>query len=224
MYMYAEIAVRLLAAVICSALIGFEREKRFKNAGIRTHIMVALASAVMMLISKYGFFDVIPYDSISLDPSRIAAGVVSAIGFLGAGVIILRGDAAALGLTTAAGLWATVGIGMAIGAGMYFLGILSTVLILIIQSVLHIRRLRIMSEAAGKVVINLTDSGLSISQAKERLSSKGITAHGAVIKRGSDGKLRLTAQVVFSMRRSEAALDALKEDPYIEELTLFTLF
>ena len=86
----AEYVLRLLAAVLCGAIIGIERERRLKSAGIRTHIIVALASSLMMMVSKYGFFDVLAYDSISVDASRIAAGVVTAIGFLGGGPVCGR--------------------------------------------------------------------------------------------------------------------------------------
>ena len=82
--------IRILLSAVCGALIGLERERRFKNAGIRTHIIVSMSSALMMIVSKYGFFDVLMYDSISVDASRIAAGVVTAIGFLGGGVIYIK--------------------------------------------------------------------------------------------------------------------------------------
>ena len=107
-----DYTLRLVAAIICGSLIGAERERRQKSAGVRTHIIVAMASALMMIVSKYGFFDVLSVEGISVDASRIAASVVSAIGFLGAGVIFVRSESA-LGLTTSAGLWATVGVGIA---------------------------------------------------------------------------------------------------------------
>ena len=119
-FMFSEIEYlfRIVLSAFCGALIGLEREKRAKSAGIRTHVLVAISSALMMVVSKYGFFDVIPISGISLDASRIAAGVVSAIGFLGAGVIFVRKENT-VGLTTSAGLWATVGMGIAVGAGLY---------------------------------------------------------------------------------------------------------
>ena len=110
-----ELIIRLIGAAICGGILGIEREHRQKSAGIRTHVIVAIASAIMMIVSKYGFFDVIDHDSVSLDPSRVVSGVVSAIGFLGAGIIFVR-KSSAVGLTTAAGIWATVAIGIAMGA------------------------------------------------------------------------------------------------------------
>lgn len=128
--------IRILGAILCGMIVGYERESHLKTAGIRTHTIVALASATIMIISKYGFNDILVLNHIDLDPSRMAAGAVSAIGFLGAGIIFTRNFTVS-GLTTAAGMWATVGIGMAFGAGMYILGIISTICIIIIQFVLH---------------------------------------------------------------------------------------
>ena len=111
-----ELLGRILIAGLCGALIGFERKNRKKEAGIRTHIIVALASSLMMIISKYGFFDIIsgnlfPGIDVRLDPSRIASCIVSGIGFLGAGMIFTY-KKTITGLTTAAGIWATAGVGM----------------------------------------------------------------------------------------------------------------
>lgn len=132
---------RMIVSGLCGIAIGFERTNRAKEAGIRTHCIVAIASALMMIISKYGFSDLIngivyPDADVRLDPSRMAQGIVTGVGFLGAGMIyIQRGSIK--GLTTAAGMWATSGIGMALGAGMYEIGISSTMLIIIAQLVLH---------------------------------------------------------------------------------------
>jgi len=104
-------------AFLLSALIGLERELRSKAAGLRTHTIVGVAAALIMLVSKFGFADVIWPGHIILDPSRVAAQIVSGIGFLGAGLIIVRRDAVH-GLTTAATIWLTAGIGMACGGGL----------------------------------------------------------------------------------------------------------
>ncbi|MEG0663513.1 MAG: MgtC/SapB family protein [Clostridia bacterium] len=136
-----EYLLRLIVAAICGAAIGYERKSRLKEAGLRTHLIVSLASALMMLVSKYGFFDLIEQAAkfgteIKLDPSRVAAGIVTGIGFVGAGTIFIRKNIVS-GLTTAAGIWATVGVGMAVGAGMYFIGIGATILIVLVQILLH---------------------------------------------------------------------------------------
>lgn len=125
-----ELILRLLLAGVLGAIIGLDREYRAKEAGFRTHFLVSLGSALFMIISQYGFAEIIHNDPIiKLDPSRVAAQIVSGIGFLGAGTIIFQKQFVR-GLTTAAGLWATAGIGMAIGGGMYGLGVAATLLTL----------------------------------------------------------------------------------------------
>ncbi len=136
-----EHLLRLLVAGILGTVVGLEREYRAKAAGYRTHFLICLGSATFMLVSQYGFNAVIEkyggqVNAMRLDPARIAAQVVSGIGFLGAGTIILQKQIVK-GLTTAAGLWALAGVGLAIGAGMYFVGIAATVFILIGLEVLR---------------------------------------------------------------------------------------
>ena len=130
--MTGEFILRLFVAAILGSVIGLDREYRAKEAGYRTHFLVSLGSALMMIISQYGFIDVVSghLDQIRYDPGRVAAQVVTGIGFIGAGTIILQRHIVR-GLTTAAGIWATSGIGLAIGAGMYWLGLAATVLTLI---------------------------------------------------------------------------------------------
>lgn len=128
--------LRLILAGICGAAIGWERTRKLKEAGIRTHVIVALGAALVMIVSKYGFFDVVIHDSIQLDASRIASQVITGISFLGAGVIFFKNDSVK-GLTTAAGIWATAGVGLAMGAGMYTVAIVATVLIIVVHYSLH---------------------------------------------------------------------------------------
>lgn len=130
MELHYDFMLRLLIAGAMGVCIGVEREYRAKEAGYRTHFLVALGSTLLMIVSQYGFSDVLAADLVRLDPSRIAAQVVSGIGFIGAGTIILQKQIVR-GLTTAAGIWATSGIGLAIGAGMYGVGIAATVLVLL---------------------------------------------------------------------------------------------
>ena len=121
-----EWLLRMLASVFFATVIGYERHRSYKDAGVRTHVLVALSTCLLMFISKYGFFDVG-----EIDASRIAAGVVSGISFLGAGIIFERRGRIE-GLTTAAGVFATGAIGMCFGAGMYLLGIFSSILTFLI--------------------------------------------------------------------------------------------
>ena len=137
-----DFVARILLACFCGACIGFERSKRFKEAGIRTHVIVCCASALIMIVSKYGFADLTDAEGLvfngtrGADPARVAAQVVSGISFLGAGVIFKNGSTVK-GLTTAAGIWATAGIGLALGCGMYFTVIFVTLMIGIFQVATH---------------------------------------------------------------------------------------
>jgi putative Mg2+ transporter-C (MgtC) family protein len=129
--MLTDMLIRIALAGILGGLIGLERQLRAKEAGLRTHILVGIGSAMFMLVSKYGFADMLVSDHVALDPSRIAAQVVSGMGFLGAGTIIIQKQVVK-GLTTAAGLWVTAAIGLVIGSGMYEIGIYGTVLALVV--------------------------------------------------------------------------------------------
>lgn len=138
---YLEFLIRILVSCACGACIGYERTKRLKEAGIRTHIIVCCAAALTMIISKYGFVDmavegVFYPGTHSTDPARLAAQIISGVSFLGAG-IIFRNGSSVRGLTTAAGIWATAAIGLAIGAGMYVIGLIGTLIIAVIQIIMH---------------------------------------------------------------------------------------
>jgi putative Mg2+ transporter-C (MgtC) family protein len=124
-----DIALRLAVAALLGCVIGFERERLLWAAGIRTHMLVAVGSCLLMIVSAYGFQHALMMPHVVLDPSRIAAQVVSGIGFLGAGSILLRGQVVR-GLTTAASVWTVAAIGLAAGGGLFFAAIISTVLIL----------------------------------------------------------------------------------------------
>jgi putative Mg2+ transporter-C (MgtC) family protein len=117
------IAELALAILLCS-LIGLEREWRHKQAGLRTHTLVGVAAALFVIVSKYGFNDVLG-TNVAVDPSRVAAQIVSGIGFIGGGLIFVRGDAVR-GLTTAAIIWMTAAVGMACGAGLTAVAVLAT--------------------------------------------------------------------------------------------------
>jgi putative Mg2+ transporter-C (MgtC) family protein len=121
-----EIIVRLLLAAVLGAGIGYQRERANKPAGLRTHILIALGTTLLTIVSIYGFGD-------KSDPSRVAAGVVTGIGFLGAGVIFraMRGDIP-MGLTTAASVWITAAIAIAVGAGLYLVSVIVAVLTVLV--------------------------------------------------------------------------------------------
>src|ERR1700744_3273871 len=126
-----EMLLRLLTAAALGSLIGFERERLLWAAGIRTHMLVCVGSCLIMIVSQYGFTNILTEKNVVLDPSRIAAQVVLGIGFLGAGAILARGEVVK-GLTTAASIWTVAAVGLAVGGGLYLAASASTVIILII--------------------------------------------------------------------------------------------
>jgi len=125
-----EMALRLLLAAALGAAIGYQRERAQKPAGLRTHILIAAGAALFTIVSTYGF-------GIDADPSRIAAGVVAGIGFIGAGAIIRREGGIVEGLTTAATIWAVAAIGLAAGAGLYIVSMVTTAVVAIVLLLPH---------------------------------------------------------------------------------------
>ena len=126
-----ELVLRLVLGALLGGLIGFERERLSWVAGLRTHMLVCLGATLVMLVSQYAFHNVVYDGLITLDPSRVAAQVVSGIGFLGAGTILFLKNTIR-GLTTAASLWAVAAVGLAVGGGLYLASICTTLLILLI--------------------------------------------------------------------------------------------
>lgn len=173
-----ELIIRLILSAGCGLVIGFERKNRKKEAGVRTHVIVALASCLMMEISKYGFVD-----SGDFDGARLAAQVVSGIGFLGAGMIFVHKNSIK-GLTTAAGVWATSGIGMAVGAGMYVIGVVTTIIILIIQIALHNHSIFLSHTSSETIIFTVEDKPEAIDYIRD-----AVTRNGFIIENVSITKL-----------------------------------
>ena len=183
-----DISFRLLVASLLGAAIGLERELHAHPAGMRTHLLVSLGSAAFTVLSIYFFATpAAPNGSVPTDPSRIAAQIVSGIGFLGAGAILKYGTSVR-GLTTAASLWATAGVGMAAGAGAWFVAVVTTVLIVFslgplnwVISRLRLRgqdlvRLRVLAgrlEALGEISRTLTQNKIEIAGVNSQRLGKG---------------------------------------------------
>ncbi len=188
--------LRILIAGLCGLLIGYERESRMKMAGIRTHTIIAMAASLMVVISKYGFFDVIGWESISVDASRVAASVVTGIGFLGAGIIWNRKNGIS-GLTTSAGIWATLGIGMSVGAGMWVLGIGSTVMLLMIQYLFH-RNWRIFNaNNAGRIPLHIRKGENTRERMVNVLTGMNIQVIDTHMSIDENGCIEATLNVLF---------------------------
>ncbi len=198
-----DLGLRIILSAICGAIIGLEREKRYKNAGLRTHIIVAISGAILMIVSKYGFLDVTTIEGVRLtsDSGRIAAAVIQSIGFLGAGVIYVRKESI-IGLTTAAGLWATVGIGMCFGSGMYVLGIATTAIIMIVQILLRIHHRRLPVQTVGIVSCNLTKHNMTVEELAAKFTSIGATLRDLSMQRDDVKGVSVKANVTFNDRKS----------------------
>ena len=164
--------IRLLVATALGALIGFEREYHAKEAGVRTHLLVAVGSCLFMILSAYGFDAFLNQDHVSFDPSRIASQVVTGIGFIGAGTIILQKQMVR-GLTTAAGVWVTAAIGLACGAGMYVIACITTVIVLTSLGLINVL-LPYISQRERRVMFLAEDYEV-MTEVLENLRSEKIT-------------------------------------------------
>lgn len=174
-----EFIFRVFVAALLGGMIGFEREYRAKEAGLRTHFLVAMGSALFMIVSQYGFNAVLS-TSITLDPSRVAAQVVSGIGFIGAGTIIFQKHVIK-GLTTAAGLWVTSAIGLACGSGLYLLSVASTLLVLLCLETIFFILMRIGSRTIS-VTISTTEREM-IKKVVNQLREDCVTMDSYEMKR-----------------------------------------
>lgn len=197
--MQAELIFRMILAALCGGIIGFERKNRGKGAGIRTHLVVATASALMMIISKYGFSDISQLitgnvTDVRLDPSRLASQIVSGVGFLGAGMIYINRKTPH-GLTTAAGIWAIAGVGMAIGSGMYIMGISATILIYVAQMILHKNYKILRTPTDEFLTIIIEDNEGAITYIKHLLSEYDIHIEDLSMRRLDNSLIELNMEI-----------------------------
>lgn len=205
--------LRVICAGLCGVLIGYERKSRMKEAGIRTHFIVGVGAALMMVVSKYGFQDQEAWTNLSLDPSRVAAQVVSGVGFIGAGMIFTQRNMIK-GLTTAAGIWTTAGIGLAVGAGMYSLGVGVTLFILVGQSVLHSKFYRLATPSTLQIVLHANNEPEMLLHIREMMKGKNIQIQSFQTERGSNGE-EIVIHLGLKLPRANGAEDLLT---IIEEL------
>ena len=195
-----ELLLRIFVAMILGMLIGNERKNRMKSAGMRTHALVALGSALMMVVSKYGFADTVQGDG-----ARLAAQVVSGVGFLGAGMIFVRHNLVS-GLTTAAGVWTTAGIGLTIGAGMYFVGVLSALMMVLMQNISH--KIPIFSNVASSGLIRMTvvKKPGAVEEIDNLLLGLGVEIQSVQIQKTEKEKIKLEFEVIYPHKLDKPAL------------------
>jgi putative Mg2+ transporter-C (MgtC) family protein len=178
---YSDTLLRLLSAAVLGSLIGFERERLLWAAGIRTHMLVCVGACLFMIVSAYGFATVLG-PNVVLDPSRVAAQVVSGIGFLGAGAILARGEIVK-GLTTAASIWTVAAIGLAVGGGLYFAAAISTIVILaILAGVKPLEELYRARNQSCRLVIETTHGALTPDLIKKTLGVRSGQIKRFVVK------------------------------------------
>ena len=215
-----DFCLRLILACVCGAVIGLERSRRFKEAGIRTHIIVCCAAALIMIVSKYGFVDTAFADGTNLngthgtDPARVAAQAVSGISFLGAGVIFKNGGSVK-GLTTAACIWATAAIGLAVGAGMWAVGIVAVILITGIQLMMHRFAIGLDAYATNRLQFTVKN-GFEFNQSlSEQLDAWHAQVTESKVTRRKDGTtdydLTVRRRTEISYKEMKAFIDAHQE-------------
>ena len=207
--------IRIAVACLCGGLVGLERTKRLKEAGIRTHIIVALGAALIMVVSKYGFGDVG-----GADASRIASNVITGISFLGAGVIFVRGGSVK-GLTTAAGIWATAAIGLALGAGMYTVGVLCTILVILLQFSLHKLLPGDMQSSKELMLVISKDYHTIMPQIRARLEEMKVLVSGVEMEKLDNGDTRVSMEIrIHKDNISDQLLDLADEFPEIKSIVM----
>jgi putative Mg2+ transporter-C (MgtC) family protein len=200
-----QIILRLLIATILGAAVGLERERLEWAAGLRTHALVCVGAALFMIVSAFGFADALGSSDVILDPSRVAAQVVSGIGFIGAGTIIFRREIVR-GLTTAASIWAVAAIGLAVGGGMYLAAIVATVLALVILAVVKPIEWRVFKHRrARQVNLTVDVQEISLSDIKAEIEAADLHLDRLVI-RSSDSAEAERVEVFLARGSSEEKL------------------
>lgn len=182
---YEEIVGRLLLSAFLGSVIGLERERLDWVAGLRTHMLVSVGATVFMLVSSFGFAEILGHSGVALDPSRVAAQVVSGIGFLGAGTIIFRREVIR-GLTTAASLWTVAAIGLSVGGGLYVVATCGTTVVLVIlMGVKPIERRLFINRRQQHLALVAERDTVSLRQLESAIEKAGMEMHHISIKPGN---------------------------------------
>ncbi len=217
-----EWLLRLLCAGICGGAVGLERSRRLKDAGIRTHVIVAIGAALVVLVSKYGFLD-LPLDNpnVRIDVSRVASNIISGISFLGAGVIFVRGSNIK-GLTTAAGIWTTAGIGLSFGSGLYFIGFSATIIMTILQYALHKIFKNIDGGTVTDISVAVANSPEAVKKFKEHLEERNAVIQNCKVSKDAEANtlnikasIRIPGDVSF-----ENVVEIMQSNPDIKSFEI----
>jgi len=192
--------ISVLVAVGLGFAIWYERKLRFKEAGIRTHTIVCAGSALIMVVSKYGFQDMPDHDA-----ARVAAQVVSGVGFLGAGVIFVRNNLVN-GLTTAAGIWATASVGLAMGSGLYVIGIASALMIILMQIFTHKIAYFARVASSGNIHMTLIQEEGAVERMRNFLEQSKVDVASVKIHKNKKEEVKLEFEVVYPPGVDKASL------------------
>ena len=215
-----EFFVRIILAAVCGGIVGAERSRRFKDAGVRTHSLVAGAAALMMIVSKYGFMDLADVTK-GADPARIAAQVITGVSFLGAGIIYRdRQQRSLKGLTTAAGIWCVAGIGLAMGAGLYLVAIFATAFLMLMQFILHRIRVGHDHYNNAKLQVVIKDDPLAVERLQKQLAEWGVMTSDTTVVR-EEGKLSYDMDIRLDSKDIQKEINqCIAEDPDVISIRL----
>ncbi|MDQ6421521.1 MgtC/SapB family protein [Paenibacillus sp. LHD-117] len=213
-----DIAARLALALIFGGVIGFERESSNHAAGFRTNILVCLGACLLMLLSIYGFADFVEEPNVRVDPARLAAAVITGVGFLGAGTILFTGKSIT-GLTTAASLWVVAAIGLAVGAGFYFASTIVTIMALLTlwgfnkleKRFINAKKDRLIKIEAYDLSARLGSINAVLDRRKISVRKMTMEDIEADEREGCDASTRLVLHVVMPTRKKDSAVILLDE-------------
>lgn len=219
MLSWSEIVVRLSLASLFGALIGLERERKDWTAGLRTHMMVSVGSCLTMMVSAFGFSDILGTDHVVLDPSRIAAQVISGIGFIGAGTILFLKQGIIRGLTTASGLWTVAAIGLATGGGMYFAaGVATIIALLILWALQPLERIYSKKFKQNTLRIVTTLNVNNTEMLKNLLNRSELKIQTFTLERNDDEFVFHLKFDNIDITKIDTIINELKKDPTIKEI------
>jgi len=209
MLTYREILLRLFISAILGSVVGLERERLDWAAGLRTHMLVCVGATLFMIVSAFGFADILGHTNVVLDPSRIAAQVVSGVGFLGAGTIIFRREVIH-GLTTAASLWAVAAVGLSVGGGLYNVAISATALVLVILFGLKpIERRLFAGRRPARITLTVNRQDVSLLTIESEIERANLSLRQIQIQSG-DSPEQEKLQLTFDRMQGGALLSLLE--------------
>ncbi|GMK46357.1 methyltransferase [Paenibacillus glycanilyticus] len=214
-----HLGLRLLLAMLLGGLIGLEREQSNHAAGLRTNILVCIGSCLLMLLSIYGFSSFVNETNVRVDPARLAAAVITGVGFLGAGTILFTGKSIT-GLTTAASLWVVSAIGLAVGAGFYFAAVTTTVLVLLILWAFNkLEKRYISTKREHKLVLQADEQSTIVLTLNALLTEKQITIRKVMLEESAkheQGVQQFMLHLTVQLPKNESLLALLEQIKQME--------